>query len=395
MISVMDHQPTGNDLASKVEHITAPPGILSRTEDVEARPQQQMVAVAARVLPNRHPLAIGTANARRRTRLWIRLPNWLGDVVIALPLLRALRAARPDAEITLVAKKQFLPLLDSWAVADLLFALPPRGLGYFWNFWQQHCFCPDVCLLFTNSLRSDLEAWLTRAPQRCGIVRTGKLRPLLSHAYRPPADFNERNHHQIELWENFLRYFGLTAPLDRKPLLIPRTTARAALAPIGLIPGSENNPAKRWPVEYWRALIDALPTERFIIFGTTNDKPIAAAIVAGHAAGRVENLVGLTDLPAFAAHLSDCRLLVTNDTGGMHLANALGVPLVALFGPTNPLRTGPVFAAAFKILQPPGCAPTGGCSLVDITPPQVISSVRELLTVPGIDCHRADQNRPV
>jgi heptosyltransferase-2 len=72
-------------------------------------------------------------------------------------------------------------------------------------------------------------------------------------------------------------------------------------------------------------------------------------------------------------------LLVTNDTGGMHLANALGVPLIALFGPTNPVRTGPVFATPVHILQPPGCPPTGGGALIDLTPTTVIAAVKKLL----------------
>eukprot|EP01035_Chromulina_nebulosa_P006530 gene6530-biopygen5543 len=76
------------------------------------------------------------------------------------------------------------------------------------------------------------------------------------------------------------------------------------------------------------------------------------------------------------------RLLVTNDTGGMHLANALGVPLVALFGPTNPIRTGPVFNSPARILQPPGCPPTGGASLHDLAPATVIAAVQEILAPP-------------
>ena len=76
------------------------------------------------------------------------------------------------------------------------------------------------------------------------------------------------------------------------------------------------------------------------------------------------------------------RCLVTNDTGGMHLANALGVPLIGLFGPTNPVRTGPVFSSPARILQPPGCPPTGGGNLADLTPATVATTLRELLAPP-------------
>ena len=326
-------------------------------------------------------LARGLTTHPRRTRVYLRLPNWLGDVVMVLPLLRALRAARPDADITLVAKKTFLPLLEGWAIADRTLALPSPGLGYYFFFRRLRREHPDVWLLFTNSFRGDLEAWLSGCRQRFGLVRPGKPRPLLSHAYRVPADFDERTHHQLALWENFLRHFGLLTPLDRTPLPAavadsPRSTPSGS---IGLITGSENTPAKRWPVAHWRALIEAFPSAHFVLFGTANDAPLTSAIAASFAATRVENLAGRTTLPDYAARLRTCRLLVTNDTGGMHLANALGVPLLALFGPTNPVRTGPVFASPTRLLQPPACPPTGGGNLADLTPETVAAAVSEIL----------------
>lgn len=346
-----------------------------RNQDV---PEKRFRLEAKRDLLAADLAARGLDTLPRRTRVFVRLPNWLGDVVMAVPLLRALRVSRPDAELTLLAKKQFLPLLESWAVADRVQALPPRGIGYWLHFWKLRAEFPDVWLLFTNSFRGDLEAWLSGCPQRFGLVRTGKVRPLLSHAYRVPADFDERTHNQLELWENFLRHFGLHAPPDRTALSTfnPQPSTHQ---PIGLIPGSENNPEKRWPVAHWRTLIEAFPAERFVLFGTAADAPIADAVAAGFDPTRVENLAGRTDLPAFADRLRACRLLVTNDTGGMHLANAIGVPLIALFGPTNPTRTGPVFTASARILQPPGCPATGGGALANLAPEPVVAALREQL----------------
>lgn len=323
--------------------------------------------------------ARGLAAPERRTRIWVRLPNWLGDVVMAVPLLRALRAGRPDAEIVLVGKKQFQLLAERWQLGDHYHPLPPQGLSYFAHFRRLCAEHPDVWLLFTNSVRGDLEAWLTGCRQRFGLVRPGKKRPLLSHRYRVPADFDERTHHQLELWQNFLGHFGLVAPLERTPVEAADADPRA---PIGLIPGSENMPAKRWPVAHWRALIEALPGQRFAIFGTPNDLPIASAVAEGFPADRVENLAGKTDLRAFIDRLRGCRFLVTNDTGGMHLANAAGVPLLALFGPTNPVRTGPVFSSTASIAQAPGSAPTGGGNLGDLSPEAVIATLGGLLPNP-------------
>ncbi|MFT3870363.1 MAG: glycosyltransferase family 9 protein [Nibricoccus sp.] len=334
----------------------------------------------------------GLATVPHKTRLFIRMPNWLGDVVMALPLLRALRASRPDAEITLIAKASFFPLLKDWAVADRLEALPQHGPGYFLHFWKFRERHPDIYLLFTNSLRGDLEAWLTGCRQRFGILRPGKHRPLLTRTYAVPANFDEREHHQLELWENFLRAFGLDGPLLREPQS-PSSKSQSPAAPsfqdlrfstaIGLIAGSENNPEKRWPVEHWRNLLAQLlekhPDAEFLLLGTANDRSITAAIAAGLDSARVHDLAGKTNLPAYIEKLRSCRLLITNDTGGMHLANALGVPLLALFGPTNPVRTGPVFSAPFEILQPPNCPKTGSASLIDLAPTTVLEATQRLL----------------
>lgn len=317
----------------------------------------------------------------RRTRLWIRLPNWLGDVVMALPLLRALRRARPDAEITLVAKAQFIPLLEKLDLADRLRALPRRpGLAYFAEVRRWRAEFPDCYLLFTNSVRGDLEARLTKARQRFGVVRPGKPRPLLTHRYELPREFDEAEHHQLELWTDFLRRFGLQEPAPLEPLQHP--FACAARAAVGLICGSENTPAKRWPVEHWRALIAAMPGERFELLGTPNDRPLTTSIAAGFE-DRVEDWAGKTGLVEFAERLAGLRLLITNDTGGMHLANALGVPVLVLFGPTNPVRTGPVFSSPATLLQPPGCPRTGGGSLADLAPATVVAVARQLLNADG------------
>jgi len=345
-----------------------------RNQDI---PRVRLRLEAKRNLLGQDLAGRGLAALPRRTRVWVRMPNWLGDVVMALPLLRALRASRPDAEVTLLARAAFVPLLEEWQVADRVRALPAPGPGYFAAFLALRAQYPDVWILLTNSFRGDLEARLAGCPQRFGISRSGRRRPLLSHAYPLPEGYDESRHHQLRLWEDFLRHFGLEGALPLEPVAIREPAASAAPGPIGLIPGSENTPAKRWPVAHWRALIAALPDERFVVFGTAGDAPIAAAVADGFA-GRVEDRAGRTSLADFARGLAGCRLLVANDTGGMHLANALGVPVVGLFGPTNPVRTGPVFAAPHRLLQPAGCPPTGGSALADLAPDAVAAAVRDL-----------------
>lgn len=321
--------------------------------------------------------ARGLTTLPRKDRIFVRLPNWLGDVVMALPLLRAIRLSRPDAELTLIGKAAFAPLMTTWQAGDRYEALPARGFGYFLHFWRLRRRHPDAYLLFTNSTRGDLEAWLTRCQQRFGILRPGKRRPLLTDTYDVPAGFDEAQHHQLELWENYLKHFGLIQPPDLQPAPRPAPSPDRTTGPlIGLICGSENTPAKRWPVDRWRELIGLLPTARFVLLGTAGDRVITDAIAAGIDPARVENLAGRTDLNAYVDRLRACHLLVTNDTGGMHLANALGVPVVVLFGPTNPVRTGPVFAAPRHLLQPPGCPPTGGGDLAALTAETVAAVVK-------------------
>jgi ADP-heptose:LPS heptosyltransferase/lauroyl/myristoyl acyltransferase len=350
-----------------------------RNQDVPAR---RLRLAAKRNLLDADLRLRGLTALPRRTRLWVRLPNWLGDVVMALPLLRALRTSRPDAELTLLARPAFQPLLEQLGVADRVHPLPPRGAGYFRHFRRLADDYPDCYLLFTNSVRGDLEAWCTACPQRFGLAPPGRHRPLLTHVWRVPATFDEQRQHQVRLWEDFLRHFGLAAAPDFTPFQ-PAGAAVPATAPtIGLICGSENEPAKRWPVPYWRELLARMaaahPGARFRLFGTAGEQPVADAIALGLAAP-VENLAGRTDLPVFAAALTECRLLIANDTGGMHLANALGVPVLALFGPTNPLRTGPIFQAPVRLLQPPGCLPTGGGNLADLQPDTVFAAAAEML----------------
>jgi ADP-heptose:LPS heptosyltransferase/lauroyl/myristoyl acyltransferase len=346
-----------------------------RNQDVPAR---RLRLQAKRNLLPKDLAARGLSRPPRNTRVFIRLPNWLGDVVMALPLLKAIRASRPDAELTVLAKPGFVDLLRSLQVADTVLALPRQGPGYFAFFLSLRARYPDTWILFTNSARGDLEALTAGCPQRFGIARPGKARPFLTHAYALPEGFDESHHHQLELWEDFLRHFGLEAQADASPFGSAGAGGRRT-GPIGLIAGSENDPSKRWPTEHWRSLISAFPSERFVLLGTAGDARITSVVAAGQDRIRVTDLAGKTSLTEFAATLGSLRLLVANDTGGMHLANALGVPVVGLFGPTNPLRTGPVYSSPYRILQPPGCPPTGGSSLAGLTPETVAAAVRDLL----------------
>jgi heptosyltransferase-2 len=312
----------------------------------------------------------------RKTHIVIRLPNWLGDVVMTLPLLRQLRESRPDAAITLVGKAQFKGLIEQLGLPyEHYVPLARRGFNDWRQFIRLRQNYPDVYLLFTHSIRGDVEAWLSGCRQRFGIRRPQHPRPLLSHSYRRPSDWNATTQHQFSEWTRFMEAFGLRGPIDCTPLSASHRLLHSPPC-VGLIVGSENLPAKRWPVARWRELVQAFPNQHFVVFGTPGDRVIADEVCRGFGGDRIENLAGKTTLAQFIDRLAGCDFLVANDTGGMHLANALGIPVIALFGPTNPLRTAPVFSAPVIVLQPPGCLPTGGSPLEQLDANTVVERLQ-------------------
>ena len=326
----------------------------------------------------------------RDTRFWIRTPNWLGDLAMMIPLLRAIRKGRPDAALTLLAQPRYIPFLQATGLGEDFIALPRsrNPLSYFLSFLRFRKAYPDTILLFTNSISGDLEAWLTGCPQRFGIQRSGKMRPLLSNVWKIPAELDEDEVHQTQVWESYLRHFGLNEEIRKSPVRFecdsgPEFNQQREAPNIGLICGSENQPAKRWPVGHWRKLVESLTTRytdmHINLFGSPSDQVVTEVVAQGFPCQRMSNFAGKTDLLEFARRLSRCSIVVSNDTGGMHLANSLGVPIVGIFGPTNPIRTGPIFDAPSRIIQPPGCPSTGGMPINQVSPDAVLRAVEDLL----------------
>ena len=114
------------------------------------------------------------------------------------------------------------------------------------------------------------------------------------------------------------------------------------------------------------------------LFGTAKDGAITGQVADGQNANVIDR-AGKTDLPAYMRELASCRAICGNDTGGMHLANMLGVPVVGIFGPTNPVRTGPIFKASVIILQPENCPPTGGADIRGVSAERACGSVAKFL----------------
>ena len=280
---------------------------------------------------------------------WFRMPNWLGDCIMAYPILKAIRKARPDFCIHLVCQKNLAPFLQRYFPAEFIHVVPQTsGLNYFKSFLAIREQYPDLWLNFTNSSRSDIEAWCSGSPQRFGLKKG--LRPLLSHVYAYKLKENE---HQTELWYRFAQNFGLKEPLSREPInppIIPKKIKQ-----IALFFGSSNTPEKRWPVFRWQKLIQSFlqkyPDSKCILLGGANEEAMANEISTGLPQTRINDLTGQTSLTQLTQILETVDLVVGNDSGGMHLSNFLGIPTVGLFGLTQPSWGGPFYEAPKCIIK--------------------------------------------
>jgi heptosyltransferase-2 len=344
-------------------------------------------------------------------RLAIRSPNWLGDAVMALPATGAVRRAFPDAHITVAAPASVAPLFrdstngqpdDVLTIADRkqeASALAARGF--------------DTILLLPNSFRSAWAARRAAIPARWGYA-TAFRRPLLSRAVARPRGRLHQSQYYLEL----VRGLGLEA-LPESPRVQPRreTAARAeafaaaqgmaAATVVGFAPGAAYGHAKRWPPSRVADLIVRLTRETgavCVLFGAAGDRSAGREIESSLPADvRAVNAIGRTDLRLLAGLVARCAAFVSNDSGAMHLAAALGIPVVAIFGPTDERVTAPLggpsrdgrHAEPEILTRPVFCRP---CMLRDcpidhrcmkrITVEDVFAAVTRRLTI-GDDRNRA------
>lgn len=293
------------------------------------------------------------------SRVVLRAPNWLGDAVLALPAMAAIRRHFADAHLAVAAPPGVAALLReetdvrpdrvldvSADAREVVAAL--EGGGY------------ELGILFPNSFRS---AWrLKRAgvPQRWGYP-TSMRGWLLTRKSRPPRAHGVQ--HQAEYYRALVR--GLDIACDDAPPRVHVSSATAARANallaqhgidpdatlVGFAPGAAYGQAKQWPPDRVAAVAARLVREHnatCVLLGATHDRQAARAIEswvraqAPDAAGRVIDLVGRTSLSTLAGIIARCRVFVSNDSGAMHLAAALDRHVVAIFGPTDERATGPL-----------------------------------------------------
>jgi lipopolysaccharide heptosyltransferase II len=281
-------------------------------------------------------------------RILIRSSNWLGDAVMSVPAVVAIKKGRPDVQITIAAPTK---LAQTWRLVpevDAIIPLPSsRVLSVMRLLRREPPF--DVAILFPNSLRVALESWLSGIPRRVGYHGHWR-RWLLNQTVREPRKPGPPVHHSLRFLRIATECGAKTVnaqweKVNQQPAMPkPGGDVSTIQIRIGLCPGAEYGPAKRWLPERFTeaaAKISAQSSVQWILFGTKNDQAIGNQIAAAIGDGCV-NRIGQTTLDQLIDELRKCRLLLTNDTGTMHLAALLGVPVIAIFGSTEPRLTAPL-----------------------------------------------------
>jgi heptosyltransferase-2 len=336
-------------------------------------------------------------------RILVRLPNPLGDVVMATPVLRALRRAFPGAELFAQGLPHHEGLLRGNPHLRAFLPLRGRGPRDIWRrarALRRQSF--DWAVLLPDSPRSALEAWLARIPRRAGYARDRLRRALVTDALPPPRENGRRL--ALSMIERYLRITRRLGVRDAGPALElfvhepERTRVAAWLAARGasaaqiclVAPGAAFGASKLWPPEHFAKACDAI-ARRFgllpVILPAPSEGELAIGReVASRAAERcllVEEPGDLEDLKAFVERAA---LLVGNDTGPRHVAVALGRPVVTLMGPTDPRHTEHLLERQRVLREPVECSPCGlpACPIdhrcmTRLAPERVVAAAAELL----------------
>jgi len=285
-------------------------------------------------------------------RLVIVAPNWLGDGVMALPAVADIRRTWPSAHVAVAARPQIAPLFSIVDGVDEVIVLPAAGGGARAAADSLRRGSFGAAVLLPNSFHAAYIAWRAAIPERWGY-RTDWRRPLLTRAVRPP-----RHVHQAAFYQTLVNQLGCESGPMRPELRASDEIRRAGLERlaaagwdgrrplVALAPGAAYGGAKQWPTASFAALAGEL-SERdgacIVLVGAAGDVQAGADVEAKAAGVRsIVNLIGRTDLRQLAGVLVACRGLVTNDSGAMHFAAALGVTVTAMFGPTREKETRPI-----------------------------------------------------
>jgi heptosyltransferase-2 len=304
----------------------------------------------------------------------VRAPTWVGDIVMATPALRALRARNPDAEIVVSGRAYTEDLLRGLASVDRFVSEPGRALRAVLahaRALRRERF--DQAVLLPDSARAALPAFLARIPVRCGYARDPLRRLLVNRALEVPSESGGRV--PISMVERYLRVtrvLGCPDAGERTEIGLDddaraRTGARLAASGVGaedallvVTPGAAFGASKLWPAEHFAAACDGITDRlglRTVIAPGPGEEPVAREI-EGLMKRPVQNLVDPTlSLRELSALIERSRLLLSNDTGPRSMAVALDRPVVVLMGPTDPRHTHHLMERQRVLREPVDCSP--------------------------------------
>jgi lipopolysaccharide heptosyltransferase II len=290
-------------------------------------------------------------------KLLVRSPNWLGDACMAAPAILSLKQGRPDLHLAILVPEKLAAFWKTFSEVDQVIVIPSKSSP--WHVAQllksqgerEGCASFDAALLLPNSMRSALEVALARIPRRIGrLGKNGFWRKSLLTQVIPENIFSSsaavavalhqaEEYQAIAVWLGAPKIFSAAASLEKSPIL---SSTEKKFFRIGICPGAEYGPAKRWPIERFRSVMNQLVSHniQWVLLGTPAEAALGAILAQGFS-GEVENKIGKTTLAELIAEVRSLDLLVTNDTGTMHLAALFNIPTVSIFGSTEPALTGP------------------------------------------------------
>lgn len=309
-------------------------------------------------------------------KILIRGVNWIGDAVLTIPAVKTVRKAFPEAHISLLVKPWVSDIFQGNPDIDEVILYDSRFKGFYGRLKLAGILRAkkfDTAILLQNAFDAALISLLAGIPERIGYKRDGR-GLLLTKAI--PVSEEILKQHQVDYYQNILRAIDIE-PAGIQPYIYltdsEREEARTALTSffskdetplIGINPGATYGSAKRWPPEHFAGLIIRIINElegKVIIFGSEAEMTIANEIITEinkikirikleKCGSRIMVMSGKTSLRELSALISECDAFITNDSGPMHMASALFVPTVAIFGSTNPAATGP-YGKGHKVIS--------------------------------------------
>jgi heptosyltransferase-2 len=312
-------------------------------------------------------------------KILVRAPNWIGDAVMCEPAVRGLRSLFPEAELTMLAKPVIAELFVAYPGLNRVLVYDDKnahaGMSGKWPLagtLRRHRF--DLAVLFQNAFEAAFLAWLAGIPRRYGYATDGRVLFLTEPVAVPNGPVPL---HQVEYYWDLLRPLGMAGGATLPTLLVSAdedrmVDGRLASAGldssdliIGINPGSTYGSAKRWLSDRFAEVAKRLRRRleqaesahvAVVILGAKGEESLGEDIAA-QLGGRSVVLSGATTIRELMAVVKRCRLLITNDTGPMHIAAAFGVPVVAVFGPTDWRTTAPYGQERSVVREAVDCAP--------------------------------------